>query len=78
MEIVNEYEFAQRAQTVSEIDYVQDGVLHICAPSEGVMVESEDQLEGLPDYRPGTIAFTAGFKKMWQLGADGTWEAIIS
>lgn len=27
-------------------------------------------------YHPGTIAYTAGFKKMWQLGVDDSWVSL--
>ena len=37
-----------------------------------VMVSSESDLDGLTGYPSGTIAFTAGYKKMWQLDVDGT------
>jgi hypothetical protein len=48
-----------------------------------VMVSEENDLQILSAYPPGTIAFTPGYKKMWQLGLDGeTWvdmlEAVTS
>lgn len=42
-----------------------------------VMVSSYDDLDTIaPLYMAGTIAYTAGFQNKWQLGTDGTWEAI--
>lgn len=47
-------------------------------PSIGaVMVADENELANLEGYAPGTIAFTAGYKKMWQLDFDGTWVTIV-
>lgn len=41
------------------------------------LVESQAKLDDIPDAGPGDFAFTAGFKKMWQLGTDGqTWVDI--
>ena len=42
-----------------------------------IQVESKSDLANLTDTFTGTIAYTAGFKNMWQLAADGTWEAIV-
>lgn len=42
-----------------------------------VMVKDEGELANLSNYPFGTIAFTAGYKKMWQLDFDGTWVSII-
>lgn len=42
-----------------------------------VMVKDENSLPELKNYPYGTIAFTAGYKKMWQLDFDGTWVSII-
>lgn len=42
-----------------------------------VMVRNKSDLDLLNDYRPGTIAYTAGFKNMWQLDADGEWQTIV-
>ncbi len=68
-----------RQQTSSELDYVQDGVLHRGANAPSVMITAESDLALLPEntYVPGTIAYTAGFKAMWQLAADGTWVSLM-
>ena len=42
-----------------------------------VMVRSKADLDVIVGYRPGTIAYTAGFKNMWQLDASGEWQAIV-
>lgn len=63
---------------IGQLDYVKDGTLHRGANAPSVMVTAEADLSQLPDvYPPGTIAYTAGFKAMWQLGADGTWESMM-
>ena len=41
------------------------------------MVTDKSDLDSLSGYEPSTIAYTAGLKNIWQLGADGTWVAII-
>ena len=42
------------------------------------MVESQSKLADIPDAQPGTIAYTAGFKAMWQLDTDGvTWVSVV-
>lgn len=42
-----------------------------------VMVRSKADLDLLEGYRPGTIAYTAGFKNMWQLDTGGEWQTIV-
>ena len=74
MDIVEEKKLSKIGQT----DYVQNGELHVGGSSPSVMVTEEADLKKLPDiYKPGTIGYTAGFKKMWQLRADGEWEPIV-
>ncbi len=51
--------------------------------SEGVLVRSGDDLPALAArfgegiYVPGLIAYTAGYKAMWQLDANGDWINIV-
>lgn len=41
------------------------------------LVESQAKLASIPDAEPGDIAYTAGFKNMWQLDTDGsTWVSL--
>lgn len=42
-----------------------------------VMVRSKADFDVIGSYRPGTIAYTAGFKNMWQLDASGEWQTIV-
>lgn len=73
MEVVNE----SKLNKIGQLDYVQDGALHRGANVPSVMVTAQADLAELPDvYPPGTIAYTAGFKAMWQLGADGVWVSM--
>lgn len=61
-----------------QVDYVKDGQLYVGANVPSVMVTDALILEELkPIYPPGTIAYTAGFKAMWQLDADGKWVVIL-
>ena len=58
--------------------YVKDGAFYGNVESCSVIVESKSDLAGLPDDLPvGTLAYTAGFKNMWQKDADGEWAAIL-
>lgn len=55
-------------------DYVDsDGALHLNNESRSVMVTAESDLNNLDGYLPGSVAYTTGFAKMWQLSAAGTW-----
>ena len=47
------------------------------AVSEPVMVRDSSDLSKFSHLDPGAMAYTAGFKKMWQKAADGSWIAII-
>ena len=58
-------------------DVVRDGVLEKDTPAASVLVTAESDLAGLPAYPAGTIAYTAGFKAMWQLSAAGEWVSIM-
>lgn len=42
-----------------------------------VMIRTSADLALLTDYRPGTIAHTAGFGSMWQLDASGNWQSMV-
>lgn len=42
------------------------------------MVTQQSDLQYIPEDVPiGTIAFTAGFKKIWQKDIDGSWDALV-
>ncbi len=74
MEIVKETVLSKIGQT----DYVQDGTLHRGANTPSIMVTAQADLANLPDdYPPGTVAYTAGFKAMWQLDASGEWISMM-
>lgn len=57
-------------------DAIIDGELIREIPCRAVMVTAESDLANLPDYQPGTLAFTAGFATMWQKDAEGTWQEV--
>lgn len=43
-----------------------------------LMISDKSELaELLKHYPPGTVAYTAGFKAMWQLSAAGTWVSMM-
>ena len=52
------------------------GVLERNVPIPCVMVTAEADLANLPEYPAGSMAYTAGFAKIWQLSAAGTWVAV--
>ena len=61
-----------------DTDYIDsNGDIHIHVKKCEVMVTAKSDLDSLSGYEPSTIAYTAGLKNIWQLGADGTWVAII-
>ena len=68
--------YIDRVQDAGNLDYVKDGELVRGAPLESVMVTAESDLASLTGYEPGTIAYTAGFKAMWQLSAAGQWVSL--
>ena len=65
-----------RTTPTQSTDYVKDGVLYMGNIGGSVLVESANDLTGLPDYRPGTLAHTAGWKMAWEKAANGTWKNI--
>ena len=58
-------------------DIVVDGEIHAGVPAPSVMVESESDLANLPNYPAGTMAYTAGFKALWQKDASGEWVSML-
>ena len=69
-------EFIDTFISMGASDYVKDGVLHEDNVPQTVMVESSADLDSLTEYTPTSIAYTAGFTSMWQMDADGVWQAI--
>jgi hypothetical protein len=45
---------------------------------QGALVSGQGQLSSLKNLEPGSIAYTAGYASMWQLGTDGTWHTIVT
>lgn len=73
-----------RQQTSMESDYLEDGVFYRGINAPLVMVDemSQANLEAIAEltgddgnyvYPPCTIAYTAGFRVMKQMGIDRTW-----
>ena len=62
---------------IRENDVVTSNGLVKNVPASYVMVTSESDLSELPTYSAGTIAYTAGFKAMWQLDASGNWVSML-
>lgn len=63
---------------VGQTDYIDNNGLHSVGTASAVMISNESELaELLKHYPPGTLAYTAGFKAMWQLNAAGAWVSMI-
>ena len=78
MVVNTDTKFERFLSKIGQTDYIQDGVLHYGGNTPSILVTGESDLSLLPDcYPPGTIAYTAGFKAMWQLDAAGKWVAML-
>lgn len=58
-------------------DVVHGNLLVKDTPAPAVLVSAQSDLANLPAYPAGTIAYTAGFKAMWQLDAAGSWISVL-
>lgn len=58
-------------------DVVNGNSLIKDSPAPSVLVTAQTDLANLPAYPAGTIAYTAGFKAMWQLSAAGDWVSVL-
>ena len=67
----------ERVLTAGLNDVVSGGVLTQDTPARSVLVTAQSDLANLPEYPAGTIAYTAGFKAMWQLSAAGSWVSVL-
>ena len=56
--------------------YVQNGEIIKNSVVPMVLVSSQTDLQLLGDYSPGTIAYTAGYKQMWQKAPSGSWTSF--
>lgn len=63
--------------TVGITDYLKDGKRHRIAEQDAILVSSVSDLDLLGDVKIGSIAYTAGFAKMWQKDIDGEWVSIV-
>lgn len=65
-------------RTEDRSSYIKNGELYENESTGSVMIESESDLTLLTlDYvRPGAIAYTPGFAKVWQIGTDGVWREM--
>lgn len=57
-------------------DYVSNGEVCKNASMQMVLVSGTQDFDLLSGYEPGTIAYTAGFRSMWQKSPDGEWIAF--
>lgn len=69
---------ADVVQATENVDIISDGVLYTDNPVRQVLVASEDDLDQLDEYAPGTIAFTGGYTNIWQKTVGGGWIAIVT
>ncbi len=63
---------------VGATDYVKNGQITMDVPTRSVMINSSADLALLTDYDIGTIAYTAGFKAMYQKGLNGSWVDMLN
>ena len=64
-------------QNVGMLDYIdENGDLHVDEKPAAVLIRTGNDLALVSDYPVGTIAYTAGFAKIWQKGANGTWTEV--
>lgn len=63
-------------QTRGMNDYVLNGQIVNNAVTEQILISSASDLAGLDNYSPGAIAYTAGYRQMWQKAPDGSWVAF--
>ena len=68
--------YVDQTQDVGNIDYVKNGEVYKNNPAKSVMVSGQADLASLTGYGPGTMAYTAGYKSMWQLSVSGEWVAV--
>lgn len=62
---------------MGNVEYVTNGEVVSEEHAGCVMVSAEGDLANLPDiYGAGSIAYLAGYSKMWQKSAAGTWVEI--
>ena len=66
-----------KVQTAGMNDVVHGNTLVKDTPAPSVLVTAQTDLANLPAYPAGTIAYTAGFKAMWQLSAAGSWVSVL-
>lgn len=61
------------------MDYIKNGKLYVDAQSNCVMVASVNDItdDVKAFYQPGTLFYTNGFKKVWQLGIDKELVVIV-
>lgn len=64
------------SQELGNTDYILNGEIVENVPVICVMISAETDLELLSDYRPGTVAYTAGFANAWQKSAAGEWVSM--
>ena len=56
--------------------YVDGNKIISNIPMQTILVSAHSDLENLIDYSPGTIAYTAGYRQMWQKAPNGSWVAF--
>ena len=67
--------FRKRILTSGLSHVVEDGAVKE-VPTFSYLVSGQSDLASIEDATAGSIAYTAGFGSMWQLGLDGNWVEI--
>lgn len=68
--------FVARIKTIGDTDYVKNGEVFVGANASSILISAESDLQQLEGYSPGSIAHTAGYKRMWELSTDGAWTEL--
>ena len=70
-------DYIDQVQSVGNLDYVANGKVIVNSGGKSVMIETENDLVLLGSYEAGTIAYTAGFVKVWQKNSSGQWIQMV-
>lgn len=63
-------------RTSENINVVDGNTINTKIPQTSIMVSAQSDLAKLADYPAGVLAFTAGYKQIWQKAVDGTWVEV--
>ena len=68
--------YVDQTQDIGNIDYVKNNTIYKNNPCKAVLISNEQDLTKLSEYPPGTMAYTAGFRSLWQLSISREWISV--